>query len=95
MVYSPDREKPRETKPVTLAYVVANALLAGGDKDDGAVKIEKYELATKVYGSTGDVQLTAEEIVTITRAVEKAFGPLIYAQAIALIEPGVSAPEKK
>jgi hypothetical protein len=51
----------------------------------GGEKIRAYELSLRIYKSTGEVELTAEDAVLIKEAAQ-ALNPGGYAQVVQLIE---------
>ncbi|MFA5500918.1 MAG: hypothetical protein WC404_07565 [Candidatus Omnitrophota bacterium] len=68
-------------KTLTLGLICANALLiAGTEKEEGAVKAQKYDLALKVYKG-GSVEVTTDEISKLKSEISKAYGPLVVGQA--------------
>lgn len=71
--------------PLTLGIVAANALLADEKGLTGTQKIERFELAKKIY-SGGSLELSEEERVRIKELVEKNYPPLVYARVIELLE---------
>ena len=72
----------------TLKLAVVNALLAPQkEQESGVDKIKKYELAKMVFKAEGEVDVTAEDITLIKKAVEKAFpSPIIVGQVNEMLE---------
>lgn len=89
----PSCGKTRDIDIMTLKTVSINALLfvprtapnTAGMK--GEEKIQRYELAKKIFSAGGPVDLTTENIGLIKKAIDQAYpGPLIVAQAGILLE---------
>ena len=54
----------------TIKLAIVNALLAPSkDPESGVNKIKKYELAKMVFKADGEVDITADDIVMIKKAV--------------------------
>ena len=83
-----DMNEKNEAVDATIKMAVVNALLAPQKEEDtGINKIKKYELAKMVYNSEGEVDVTAEDITMIKKAVEKAFpSPMIVGQVNEMLE---------
>jgi hypothetical protein len=64
---------------VTIKSLLVNALLAGDQKDDGMVKVSKYELAKRIY-SQDNVEVSEKDIVMLKEIVGKMYGPLVIGQ---------------
>lgn len=74
-------------KPVTLGYVIVNALLADNPREplDGTEKLERYELAKAIYkGERND--LSAEEVVLIKQLVGKLLSTLVVGQIFEMLD---------
>jgi len=72
-------------KEVTLGSVCANALLVPQKEEEGAIKANKYDLALKVYKAS-EVEVSAEDVVLLKKAINKAYAPLIVGQAFRMLE---------
>jgi len=83
-----DMDEKNEAVDATLKMAVVNALLAPQkEQESGVDKIKKYELAKMVFKAEGEVDVTAEDITLIKKAVEKAFpSPIIVGQVNEMLE---------
>jgi len=79
-----DHDGEGKVVSMTLGRTAANALLVPNDKDNGADKIRKYDLALRVYGG-GEVDLATEEVTAIRDAILKSYGPMICGQAAKML----------
>jgi hypothetical protein len=69
----------------TVRRALVNALLAPNQKDSGVQKIQKYELARRIY-TTDMVEVSAEEVVVLKKQVEELYPPLVCGQLCAMLE---------
>jgi len=75
-----------EVVDAILQTALINAILAPSKDDNGVTKIQKYELARKIYKG-GEVELTSEEITVCKKAVEATYpSPLIVGQVVEMLE---------
>lgn len=76
-----------EAIDASLKLALVNALLAPKQEpDSGVVKIQKYELAKRIYIG-GVVELTVEEVALCKKTIEDAFpSPLLVGQVVELLE---------
>lgn len=83
-----DLKEPGNDVPITLKSVAVNALLATMPNDSPAAeeKVKRFILAMKIQGSSGEIDLTPEDIVLIKRMVGQAMATLIVGQAFALLD---------
>ena len=83
-----DMNEKNEAVDATIKMAVVNALLAPQKEEDtGINKIKKYELAKMIYKAEEEVDVTAEDITMIKKAVEKAFpSPMIVGQVNEMLE---------
>lgn len=80
--------KDKQEVPVTLGYVVSNALLAPPPNAETAErKIALFDLAKLVHLG-GEHDLTAEQIVLCKEKVNVAWSALVVGQALRMLEPG-------
>jgi len=72
----------------TLKMAIINALLSPVQKESGVDKVNKYELAKRVYSTTVDelVELSAEDITLIKNRIGEVYPPLIVGQIYNLLE---------
>jgi hypothetical protein len=71
----------------TVKLALINAVLAAEQKDTPVQKLEKGELARKIYKAEGEVDLTAEEITLCKKRVGEVFpNPLIVLQLTEILE---------
>jgi len=70
---------------VTLRMVVVNALLSPMEKDTGMQKMEKEELARKVY-QNDSVDLTIEQVKLIKDRIGEMYAPIVVGQVWRLLE---------
>lgn len=75
-----------EAIDATVKMAIVNAVLSPVDKETGVKKLEKYQLAQKVYNADGEVELSAEEISLIKKQVGEVFPPIIVGQVFNLLE---------
>ena len=75
-----------EAIDATVKMAIVNAVLSPVDKETGVKKLEKYQLAQKVYNADGEVELSAEEITSIKKQVGEVFPPIIVGQVFNLLE---------
>ena len=75
-------------KPVTLASIAANALLATYQHEtiDGDEKARRWNMARRIFENKEAVTLSLEEAATIKKLIGMAFGPLIVGQAFVMLE---------
>lgn len=77
------------TRPLTLATVCVNALLMPHEDErnlSGKDKVSRYELAKKINGAEGEIDVKAEDITLLKNLLAKAYTPLIVGQAYAVLE---------
>lgn len=71
----------------TLKMALINAVAAPEQKDTPAQKIEKGELARKIYLAEGEVDLTAEEVALCKKRVGEVYpSPIIVLQVTEMLE---------
>jgi hypothetical protein len=80
-----DRGKGGTTVDATLRMAIVNSLLAYSEKDNGIDKMQKYELAKKVF-KNDRVELSSEDISLIKTNLYNAFSPLIAGQCCEMLE---------
>lgn len=69
----------------TFRMAFINALMAPQEKDSAMVKVQKYDLAMRVF-KNDSVELTVEEAALIKEAVGKAFAPIVVGQIYNLLD---------
>ena len=74
-----------EAKDVTVKTVIVNALLNPMEKDTGMQKMEKEELARKVY-QNDSVDLTIEQVKLIKDRIGEMYAPIVVGQVWRLLE---------
>lgn len=70
----------------TVKMALINGILSPVKDDTGVQKVQKYELARKMYKAESTVDLTVEEIVMLKRRVEELYPPLVCGQLLAILE---------
>jgi len=70
---------------VILRTVVVNALLSPVEKDTGMKKMEKEELARKIY-QNDSVDLTIEQVKLIKDRIGEMYAPIVVGQCWRLLE---------
>lgn len=71
----------------TVKMALLNALLAPEQKDTPIGKLEKGELARKIYKAENEVDLTAEEVALCKKRVGEVFpSPLVVLQLTEILE---------
>jgi hypothetical protein len=81
-----DQNAQGEAIDATLKLSLVNALLAPGKQDAGVEKIQKYELAKKIYRG-GEVELSTEEVTLCKSAVNETFPhPMVVGQINNMLE---------
>lgn len=70
----------------TLRDACINSLLVLMDGDTEKQKLERYEVFKKIRDAKTEVELKAEEIVTIKRSIGKHQPPLILGQCFEMLE---------
>jgi hypothetical protein len=81
-----DMDEQGNAVPATVKNALVNAVLSPEQNEKGTQKVQKYELAKKLYRAEKDVEVTAEEVVLIKKRVEELFAPLIVGQIVELLE---------
>ena len=74
-----------EAKDATIREAFVNALMIPVETDAGIKKVEKYDLAMRIY-NTDEVELSVEEAATIKEVVGKAFAPIVVGQLFKLLD---------
>lgn len=85
-----DADDPEKTRHLQVSHVICAALLAAprpGEKPKSfEEQIACYNLAKRIADGPAMVELSAEEIVTIKRAVADRFVPLVTGFVAAVLE---------
>lgn len=76
-------------KDVTLKDASANALLGNypDDKIDGEEKLRRFLLATKIYESNGEIELSVDEIKMTKDLIAKGYSTLVTGRALEILDP--------
>jgi len=76
-------------KDLTLKDVSANALLGNyqDEKIDGEEKLKRFLLATKIYESKGDLELTVDEIKMTKDLIARGYSILVTGRALQILDP--------
>jgi hypothetical protein len=74
-----------EMQNVTLRAILVNALMVVEKNDTGVKKAEKYGLAIEIQRND-EVEVTAEQVVTLKEAVGKPYGPVIVGPVFAILD---------
>jgi hypothetical protein len=80
-----DMDADGNASDATLKSTIVNALLSPVQKETGTDKVQKYELAKKVY-EADEIELTAEEITLIKARVGDAFVPIVVGRVFEMLE---------
>lgn len=73
----------------TLGKVAARALFAPTqEKISGEEKFRRGILGTKLFNG-GDIELSAEDIALVKKAIGEAFGPQIVAETWPMLDPSI------
>jgi hypothetical protein len=78
--------KDTNGKDLTVKDVCINALLIPQSGDDDKTKWEKYELYKRLKTAKDIVEISAEDIVLLKKAIGKTQPPLIMGQAWEVLE---------
>lgn len=71
----------------TLKVALINAVASPEQNDTPAQKIEKGELARKIYLADGEIELTAEEVALCKKRVGEVYpSPIIVLQVTEMLE---------
>lgn len=70
---------------ITLRTVIVNALLSPVEKDSGMKKMEKEELARKIY-QNDSVDLTIEDVKLIKDCIGELYAPIVVGQCWRFLE---------
>jgi len=92
------KEKVIPGKPVTLKSLCEMALtLPVPGEEDLAVekKLQRGDLAMRIYKEKGKVDLSAKEVVLLMDLLGKGGGPLIVVQAFEVLDPKNKPPKEK
>ena len=87
----PDKEDGTDGKIATLQTICVGALQAQFQDEQslsGIEKFKRYNLALKIDGSKGEVDITAEEIALIKELIGKGYTVAAVGQAYNLLELG-------
>jgi len=75
-------------KDLTLKDVSTNAVLGNYDeKIDGEEKLKRFLLATKIYESNGELELTIDEVKMIKDLIAKGYSILVTGRALQILDP--------
>lgn len=83
-----------EQRPITLAGIAVNALLAQHEDERalaGADKVKRYKLAQKIHDSTGEIEIMSEEVALLKTLIGKTYPPLLVGLAWGLLEADPAA----
>jgi len=81
-----DLDAEGKAVPATVKTALVNAVLLPEQNEKGVQKVQKYELAKKLYKAEKDVEVTAEDVVLLKKVVENSYAPLIVGQVLELLE---------
>lgn len=78
----------QENNQIIVKDLCSNALIAQkqGVEEDGKKKLEKFNLALRLSQSKEEIDLTAEEVVTIKESVGMFNGPLPYGRVCEILD---------
>ena len=76
-------------KDLTLKDVSANALLGNyqDEKIDGEEKLKRFLLATKIYESNGELELSIDEVKMTKDLIAKGYSTLVTGRALQILDP--------
>lgn len=78
-----------EQRPITLAGIAVNALLAQHEDEralPGADKVKRYKLAQKIHDAAGEMDVTAEDVALLKTLIGKTYPPLLVGLAWQILE---------
>ena len=81
-----DRDDEGNAISATVKVALVNSALSPEQKDTGVQKVQKYELARKIYAAESTVDLGVEEIAMLKKRVEEVYPPLVCGQLVAILE---------
>jgi flagellar basal body rod protein FlgG len=81
-----DNDGQGNTVPATVKNALVNAVLSPEQNEKGTQKVQKYELAKKLFSAEKDVEVTAEEVVLMKRRVEELYSPLVVGQLAEMLK---------
>ena len=81
-----DTDSEGKAIEATVKVALVNAALSPEQKDTGVQKVQKYELARKMYQSESAVELSVEDVAMLKKRVEEVYPPLICGQLCAMLE---------
>ncbi len=81
-----DIDDAGQSVPATVKTALVNAVLAPEQNEKGTQKVQKYELAKRIYKAEQEVEVTAEEVVLIKRRIEELYPPIIVGQLEELLK---------
>lgn len=83
-----------EQRPITLAGIAVNALLAQHEDERalaGADKVKRYKLAQKIHDAAGEMDVTAEDVALLKTLIGKTYPPLLVGLAWQILEADPAA----
>lgn len=81
-----DQDDKGQLIDAIVKSALVNAVLSPEEKDTGVQKVQKYELARKLYKAESTVDMGVDEIAMIKRRVEALYPPLVCGQLCAILE---------
>lgn len=80
------RESNGGDKPISLGFVLCEAVLANDGNKDSKETYDRYNIAMKINSAEGEVELKADEIVKIQKLLPHRWPTVISGQAHKLLE---------
>jgi len=76
-------------KDLTLKDVSANAILGNyqDEKIDGEEKLKRFLLATKIYESKSELELTVDEVKMTKDLIARGYSTLVTGRALQILDP--------
>ena len=85
-----DKGRPKvKDVPMTLGIVAVMGLVNEREGEDltGMQKFENYALAQRIYGATGALDLSAEQVVVVKERIGQMFSPAVIGSAWPMLDP--------
>jgi len=75
-------------KEITIKSICVNSLMVNDPKEriNGEEKLKRYDLATKIFKSEGELELSAEEVVLIKKLVGDNMSTLVVGFVFRILE---------
>lgn len=81
-----DQDAEGNAVEATVRLALVNAVLSPEQNEPGVKKVQKYELARRMYAAVSTVDLNVEDVAMLKKRVEEVYPPLICGQLCAILE---------